>query len=212
MRRDVLELRQFYASELGSAVRAMVERKLKEAWGDTHGQDLLALGYATPFIAPFRERSRRVVAAMPAQQQAGTVCVVLAIGQAAGAAIAQLGAGRHEIEQRAQREVIALAAGGVAAAVAGEELLRRLPVGGAGVGMFIERVQAPVGAEIGQLHGAQPRIDQHNSGFYKGYTYSRRPVVVVWSDYFDRITDGIAAERQIKGWSRAKKEALIRSD
>ena len=68
MRRDVLELRQFYASDLGSAARAMVERKLHEAWGDTHGQDILALGYATPFIAPFRERARRVVAAMPAQQ------------------------------------------------------------------------------------------------------------------------------------------------
>jgi putative endonuclease len=32
------------------------------------------------------------------------------------------------------------------------------------------------------------------------------------SEYFDRITDGIAAERQLKGWSRAKKEALLRSD
>ena len=31
-------------------------------------------------------------------------------------------------------------------------------------------------------------------------------------DDFDRITDGIAAERQIKGWSRAKKEALLNSD
>jgi putative endonuclease len=35
---------------------------------------------------------------------------------------------------------------------------------------------------------------------------------LVWSERFDRITDGIAAERQIKGWSRAKKEALIRGD
>ncbi len=57
-----------------------------------------------------------------------------------------------------------------------------------------------------------PRIDQHNAGSYPGYTFTRRPVVLVWSEYFDRITDGIAAERQIKGWSRAKKEALIRSD
>jgi len=54
-----------------------------------------------------------------------------------------------------------------------------------------------------------PRINQHNAGSYPGYTFTRRPV---WSEYFDRITDGIAAERQIKGWSRAKKEALIRSD
>jgi SAM-dependent methyltransferase len=68
MRRDVLELRQFYASDLGRAARAMVERKLSEAWGDTHGLDILALGYATPFISPFRTRSRRMVAAMPAQQ------------------------------------------------------------------------------------------------------------------------------------------------
>lgn len=58
----------------------------------------------------------------------------------------------------------------------------------------------------------QPRIDQHNAGHFQGYTFKRRPVVLVWSEHFDRITDGIAAERQIKGWSRAKKEALIRSD
>ncbi|QPF85200.1 GIY-YIG nuclease family protein [Bradyrhizobium genosp. L] len=57
-----------------------------------------------------------------------------------------------------------------------------------------------------------PRIDQHNAGAFPGYTYNRRPVVLVWSEHFDRITDGIAAERQIKGWSRAKKEALIKSD
>jgi putative endonuclease len=57
-----------------------------------------------------------------------------------------------------------------------------------------------------------PRIDQHNAGSYQGYTSTRRPVILVWSEYFDRITDGIAAERQIKGWSRSKKEALMRSD
>ena|SRR6266436_5386366 len=56
------------------------------------------------------------------------------------------------------------------------------------------------------------RIVEHQTGAYPGYTYSRRPVQLVWSDYFDRITDAIAAERQIKGWSRAKKEALIRGE
>ncbi|MCK1743880.1 GIY-YIG nuclease family protein [Bradyrhizobium sp. 139] len=56
------------------------------------------------------------------------------------------------------------------------------------------------------------RVDEHNAGAYPGYTFSRRPVVLVWSEYFDRITDGIAAERQLKGWSRAKKEALVRLD
>jgi SAM-dependent methyltransferase len=68
MRRDVLELRQFYASDLGRAARAMVSRKVVEAWGDAHGLDVLALGYATPFVDPLREAARRVVAAMPAQQ------------------------------------------------------------------------------------------------------------------------------------------------
>lgn len=56
------------------------------------------------------------------------------------------------------------------------------------------------------------RIDQHNSGIYPGYTSTLRPVVLVWSEHFDRITDGIANERKIKGSSRAKKEALIRAD
>jgi len=37
-------------------------------------------------------------------------------------------------------------------------------------------------------------------------------VTLVFSEWFDRITDAIAAERQGKGWSRAKKEALIHGD
>ena len=56
------------------------------------------------------------------------------------------------------------------------------------------------------------RIAQHDSGAYPGYTFTRRPVTLIWSEHFDRITDAIAAERQIKGWSRAKKEALARGD
>ncbi len=68
MRKDVLELRQFYASDLGRAARAMVTRKVIEAWGDAHGQDVLGLGYATPFVGELQTRARRVVAAMPAQQ------------------------------------------------------------------------------------------------------------------------------------------------
>jgi len=35
---------------------------------------------------------------------------------------------------------------------------------------------------------------------------------LVWAKHFLNITDAIAVERQIKGWSRAKKEALIRGD
>jgi SAM-dependent methyltransferase len=68
MRRDVLELRQFYASDLGRAARTMVTRKVVEAWGDAHGQDVLGLGYATPMLSALEPKARRVVAAMPAQQ------------------------------------------------------------------------------------------------------------------------------------------------
>lgn len=67
-----------------------------------------------------------------------------------------------------------------------------------------------VGSATGDDLG--PRIAQHNAGALPGYTLTRRPVVLVWSDHFDRIKDGIAVERQLKGWSRAKKEALIRGD
>jgi putative endonuclease len=54
--------------------------------------------------------------------------------------------------------------------------------------------------------------NQHNAGSFGGYTVTRRPVRLVYSEYFDRIMDAVSAERQIKGWSRAKKEALLRED
>jgi putative endonuclease len=57
--------------------------------------------------------------------------------------------------------------------------------------------------------GLERRVNEHNSGAYGGYTSTRRPVALVYSQWFERITDAIAAERQLKGWSRAKKEALI---
>ena len=67
MRRDVVELRQFYAGPLGRAARDMLGRKLAETWGDVNGLDILGLGYATPLLERFT-RARRVVAAMPAEQ------------------------------------------------------------------------------------------------------------------------------------------------
>ena len=66
---------------------------------------------------------------------------------------------------------------------------------------------------VGSTRGAlEDRIAQHNAGTFDGFTSRRRPVTVVFEQEFDRITDAIAAERQLKGWSRAKKEALIRGD
>jgi putative endonuclease len=55
----------------------------------------------------------------------------------------------------------------------------------------------------------ETRVAQHQAGLFGGYTSTRRPVQLVFSEYFDRIADAIAAERKVKGWSRAKKEALM---
>ena len=60
--------------------------------------------------------------------------------------------------------------------------------------------------------GLDRRVSEHNNGHYGGYTSRRRPVELVWAEHFPDIVDAIAVERQIKGWSRAKKEALIRGD
>jgi putative endonuclease len=57
------------------------------------------------------------------------------------------------------------------------------------------------------------RVSEHNSGhFPDAWTHARRPVVLVWSTHFERITDAIAYEAQVKKWSRAKKDALIAGD
>ncbi|OGU27710.1 MAG: hypothetical protein A2057_02560 [Ignavibacteria bacterium GWA2_35_9] len=53
------------------------------------------------------------------------------------------------------------------------------------------------------------RIQEHNFKRYDGYTSTRLPVKLVYSQQFSDINDAIAAERKIKGWSRKKKEALI---
>jgi putative endonuclease len=58
----------------------------------------------------------------------------------------------------------------------------------------------------------ETRVAQHQGGIFGGYTSTRRPVQLVYSEYFDQIVDAIAAERKVKGWSRAKKEALMAND
>ena len=68
MRRDILELRQFYGTALGRIVRDLVLRKLVQAWGDGRDLDIAGLGYATPYLDSFRPNARRSVAVMPAAQ------------------------------------------------------------------------------------------------------------------------------------------------
>jgi putative endonuclease len=65
---------------------------------------------------------------------------------------------------------------------------------------------------VGTTRGLEARIAEHQAGTFDGYTARRRPVTPVFHQYFERIEDAVAAERQVKGWRREKKEALIRGD
>jgi putative endonuclease len=59
----------------------------------------------------------------------------------------------------------------------------------------------------------EERVSEHAQGLIADcYTFTRRPVKLIFAEHYDRIVDAIAAERRIKGWSRAKKEAYIRGD
>ena len=56
----------------------------------------------------------------------------------------------------------------------------------------------------------EDRVGEHNAGKHPfAWTYSRRPVELVWNQEFPRPQDAVAVERQMKGWTRAKKEAAI---
>ncbi len=56
------------------------------------------------------------------------------------------------------------------------------------------------------------RFAEHQSGSHIGYTSERLPVELVYSTEIDRPLDAIAVEKQLKNWSRAKKEALMKGD
>jgi tRNA/rRNA methyltransferase len=64
----------------------------------------------------------------------------------------------------------------------------------------------------GHTDDLDTRFAQHQAGAIPGYTQQRRPVELVWSERFPERDQAFAVERQLKGWSRAKKEALIRGD
>jgi putative endonuclease len=57
------------------------------------------------------------------------------------------------------------------------------------------------------------RINEHAQGLIKGcYTHSRLPVELVFNGWYERVDEAVVAERRVKGWSRAKKEAMMRGD
>lgn len=65
---------------------------------------------------------------------------------------------------------------------------------------------------VGQTDGLTKRLAEHEAGEGSAWTARRLPVELVWSEAFGTRDEAREAERQIKGWSRAKKKALVRGD
>ncbi len=65
---------------------------------------------------------------------------------------------------------------------------------------------------VGHTDNLDQRMGQHQSGLVAGFTADHLPVSLVWSRDFPTLHEAKEAERRIKGWSRAKKMALIRGD
>jgi putative endonuclease len=64
----------------------------------------------------------------------------------------------------------------------------------------------------GHTDNLEKRIGEHRSGAFGGYTSTRLPVELVFSQDFSSREEALTSERQIKGWSRKKKEAMMRGD
>ena len=56
------------------------------------------------------------------------------------------------------------------------------------------------------------RLAEHSARTYDGFTSTRKPVELIYSQRISDINDAIFLEKRIKGWSRKRKEALIKGD
>jgi putative endonuclease len=62
----------------------------------------------------------------------------------------------------------------------------------------------------GITNDLEARLKEHNRGSGAKYTHFRRPVILVYSEKYDSVSEARKREEQIKGWSKIKKENLIR--
>ncbi len=65
---------------------------------------------------------------------------------------------------------------------------------------------------VGHTDELDIKLAQHQAGTLDDYTTKRQPVALVWSAPFADQAAAFAAERRLKGWSRAKREGLIAGD
>lgn len=68
MHLDVTELRDFYLSPLGGAIRRLLRNRIRQQWEDVSGLNIFGLGFAAPFLGIFRGEAHRLGALMPAPQ------------------------------------------------------------------------------------------------------------------------------------------------
>jgi len=64
----------------------------------------------------------------------------------------------------------------------------------------------------GHTDNLEKRIGEHQAGICGGYTSTRLPIGLAFTQEFPSRVEALAAEQQIKGWSRKKKEAMMRGD
>ncbi len=64
----------------------------------------------------------------------------------------------------------------------------------------------------GHTDNLEARLAAHRDGRFRGYTFKRRPVGLIFREQFMTRDEAFRAEREIKGWSRDKKLALARGD
>ncbi|WP_292835271.1 GIY-YIG nuclease family protein [Microbacterium sp.] len=62
---------------------------------------------------------------------------------------------------------------------------------------------------VGSCRNLDKRVWLHDIGEGAEYTKRRRPVTLVYSEKYDNVHDAFAREKQVQGWSRAKRMALI---
>jgi putative endonuclease len=66
---------------------------------------------------------------------------------------------------------------------------------------------------VGITNSVERRLWEHNAGISESsYTFTRRPVSLAHCSSFGNVDDAIRWEKQLKGWSRAKKRALVDDD
>jgi putative endonuclease len=62
---------------------------------------------------------------------------------------------------------------------------------------------------VGMTSDIEGRVWQHKNGVFEGYSKKYNCNRLVWFERFPFVQDAIAREKQLKGWSRVKKIALI---